>query len=135
VLKGTLIPLRISSLAGCQLCSDRLNSRTANPQQYVNFAQSSSTFHAKAERARQLLAASDFSNGYYSLIAQLLMNEGFHYCSSFEGSLLLISEMPFVTFWGIVFLHETVAWHFWAGGAMIFASIIGFNRNLVFAEN
>ena len=70
-----------------------------------------------------------------SLIAQLLMNEGFHYCSSFEGSLLLTSEVPFVTFWGIVFLHETVTWNFWVGATMIFASIIGLNRNLVFTEN
>ncbi len=70
-----------------------------------------------------------------SLIAQLLMNEGFHYCSSFEGGLLLTSEVPFVAFWGIVFLHEAVTWHFWAGGTMILASIIGLNRNLVLAEN
>ena len=70
-----------------------------------------------------------------SLIAQLLMNEGFHYCSSFEGGLLLTSEVPFVAFWGIVFLQEPVTWHFWAGGSMILGSIIGLNRNLVLAEN
>ena len=70
-----------------------------------------------------------------SLIAQLLMNEGFRYCSSFEGSLLLTSEVPFATCWGIVFLHETVSWHFWVGATMIFASIIGLNRNLAFTES
>jgi drug/metabolite transporter (DMT)-like permease len=70
-----------------------------------------------------------------SLIAQLLMNEGFHYCSSFEGGLLLTSEVLFVAFWGIVFLREAVTWRFWGGGAMILASIVALNRSIVLAEN
>jgi drug/metabolite transporter (DMT)-like permease len=69
-----------------------------------------------------------------SLIAQLLMNEGFHYCSSFEGSLLLTTEVLFVASWGIIFLHEPVTLQFCGGGAMILTSIIALNRRVVLAE-
>ena len=70
-----------------------------------------------------------------SLIAQLLMNEGFHYCSSFEGSLLLTTEVFFVATWGIIFLHEPLTWQFCGGGALILASIIALNRKIVLAES
>jgi drug/metabolite transporter (DMT)-like permease len=70
-----------------------------------------------------------------SLIAQLLMNEGFHYCSSFEGSLLLTAEVFFVASWGILFLHEPLTWKFCGGGALILASIIALNRRIVLSEN
>ncbi len=70
-----------------------------------------------------------------SLIAQLLMNQGFHYCGSFEGGLLLTSEILFVAVWGIIFLHEPVTWHFLAGGTMILVSIIGLNRSRLLAGN
>jgi drug/metabolite transporter (DMT)-like permease len=62
-----------------------------------------------------------------SLIAQLLMNQGFLYCKSWEGGLLLTSEVLFVSLWGIIFLSETVSWRFWTGGTMILASIIALN--------
>jgi drug/metabolite transporter (DMT)-like permease len=62
-----------------------------------------------------------------SIMAQLLMNHGFHYCKSWEGGLLLTSEVIFVTIWGIVFLSEAVTWHFWVGGAMILVSMVGLN--------
>jgi drug/metabolite transporter (DMT)-like permease len=62
-----------------------------------------------------------------SLIAQLLMNEGFLYCKSWEGGLLLTSEVLFVSLWGIIFLSETVSWRFWTGGTMILVSIIALN--------
>lgn len=64
-----------------------------------------------------------------SLIAQLLMNEGFHYCGSFQGSLFMTSEVVFVSMWGIIFLNEPVTWHTWAGGAMIFTSIVALTRS------
>jgi drug/metabolite transporter (DMT)-like permease len=65
-----------------------------------------------------------------SLIAQLLMNEGFHYCGSFQGSLLLTSEVFFVALWGFFFLNDPVTWHTWLGGGMILASIIALTRRM-----
>jgi drug/metabolite transporter (DMT)-like permease len=62
-----------------------------------------------------------------SIVAQLLMNQGFHYCKSWEGGLLLTSEVLFVSVWGIAFLGEAVSWHFWVGGTMILASMVGLN--------
>jgi drug/metabolite transporter (DMT)-like permease len=59
-----------------------------------------------------------------SAIAQLLMNEGFRYCGSCEGSLLLTCEMIFVALWGFIFLKEAVTWHFWVGGTIILGSIV-----------
>jgi drug/metabolite transporter (DMT)-like permease len=70
-----------------------------------------------------------------SLIAQLLMNQGFHYCGSFEGGLLLTSEVLFVAVWGIIFLQEPVTWQFLAGGTMILVSIIALNRGRLPAGN
>jgi drug/metabolite transporter (DMT)-like permease len=69
-----------------------------------------------------------------SLIAQLMMNQGFHYCGSFEGGLLLTSEVFFVACWGIIFLHEPVTWHFLAGASMILVSIVALNRGIFLAD-
>jgi drug/metabolite transporter (DMT)-like permease len=63
------------------------------------------------------------------------MNQGFHYCGSFEGGLLLTSEVFFVACWGIIFLHEPVTWHFLAGASMILVSIVALNRGIFLAEN
>ncbi len=70
-----------------------------------------------------------------SLVAQLLMNEGFRYCSSFEGGILMSSELIFVALWGLIFLGETTTWRFWAGGSMILASMFGLTRQTVHAAN
>jgi drug/metabolite transporter (DMT)-like permease len=70
-----------------------------------------------------------------SLIAQLLMNQGFHYCGSFDGGLLLTSEVLFVALWGIIFLHEPVTWNFLVGGSLILVSIIALNRSVFMAES
>jgi drug/metabolite transporter (DMT)-like permease len=70
-----------------------------------------------------------------SLFAQLLMNQGFHYCGSFDGGLLLTSEVLFVALWGIVFLHEPVTWRFLTGASMILVSILALNRGILLAEN
>ncbi len=70
-----------------------------------------------------------------SLVAQLLMNEGFHYCRSFEGSLMLTSELIFVAAWGLVFLGETATWRFWVGAGMIFASMIGLTCSTASAQS
>jgi drug/metabolite transporter (DMT)-like permease len=62
-----------------------------------------------------------------SVVAQLLMNQGFKYCRSWEGSLFLSSEMVFTAVWGIVFLGEIGTWRFWAGGAMILTGAVLLN--------
>jgi drug/metabolite transporter (DMT)-like permease len=56
------------------------------------------------------------------VLAQLLMHHGFRYCRSWEGGLLMTSELIFTAIIGIVFLSEPATWHFWAGGLMIVAS-------------
>jgi drug/metabolite transporter (DMT)-like permease len=63
-----------------------------------------------------------------STAAQLLMNQGFKYCKSWEGSLFLTSEMIFVAFFGIFFLGEITTWRFWIGGLMILGSVVILNR-------
>lgn len=63
-----------------------------------------------------------------STVAHLLMNEGFLYCRSSEGSLILTCELIFVALWGVIFLKEAVTWHFWAGGSMILCSIFAMSR-------
>jgi drug/metabolite transporter (DMT)-like permease len=69
-----------------------------------------------------------------SLAAQLLMNQGFHYCRSFEGGLFLTSELLFVALWGFVFLHDPITWHSITGGTMILGSMIGLSQNTGPAE-
>ena len=62
-----------------------------------------------------------------SILAQLLMNQGFKYCKSWEGSLFLSSEMVFTAVWGIVFLGEIGTWRFWVGGAVILSAAVLLN--------
>lgn len=69
-----------------------------------------------------------------SLAAQLLMNQGFHYCRSFEGGLYLTSEVIFVALWGFLFLHDPVTWHSITGGTMILGSMIALGKKAVPAE-
>ena len=64
---------------------------------------------------------------WISLIAQLVMTQGFHYCKSWEGGVFLTSEVIFVALWGIFFLLEPITWHFCLGGPMILGSIIALN--------
>jgi drug/metabolite transporter (DMT)-like permease len=63
-----------------------------------------------------------------ALAAQLLMNQGFHYCKSWEGGLFLMAEVVFTSILGILFLGEPVTWRFWLGGAMILGSAVALNR-------
>lgn len=65
---------------------------------------------------------------FTSIIAQLLMNQGFQYCKSWEGGLYLTSELIFTSIFGILILGELVTWHFWTGGCMILGSAVAFNR-------
>ena len=62
-----------------------------------------------------------------SIAAQLIMNQGFQYCKSWEGGLFLTSELIFVSIFGIFLLGEQVDWHFWAGGMLIFGSVVALN--------
>ena len=55
---------------------------------------------------------------------QLLMNQGFKYCKSWEGSMYLSAEVVFTAILGIVFLGELINWHFWTGGILILLSVI-----------
>ncbi len=57
-----------------------------------------------------------------SIVAQLLMNEGFRYCKSWQGGVLMTSEVVFSTLFGVFLLGETVGWRFWGGAALILAS-------------
>ncbi|MGD8366772.1 MAG: DMT family transporter [Desulfobacterales bacterium] len=62
-----------------------------------------------------------------SIVAQLLMNEGFKYCKSWEGGVLMTSEVIFSTLFGVYLLGETVGWRFWAGAVMIVGSAAAMN--------
>jgi drug/metabolite transporter (DMT)-like permease len=65
---------------------------------------------------------------FSALAAQLLMNQGFRYCKSWEGGLFLMAEVVFTSILGILFLGEPVTWRFWLGGAMILGSAVALNR-------
>ena len=62
-----------------------------------------------------------------SILAQILMNQGFKYCRSWEGGLFLTTEMIFTSFLGIVILKELISWHLWTGGSLILASAVLIN--------
>jgi len=65
---------------------------------------------------------------FSALAAQLLMNQGFRYCKSWEGGLFLMAEVIFTSILGILFLGEPVTWRFWLGGAMVVGSAVALNR-------
>ena len=63
----------------------------------------------------------------FALAGQLLMNQGFLYCKSWEGGLFLSSEVIFTTLVGVVFLHDLVTWRFWIGSLLIIGSVMLLN--------
>jgi drug/metabolite transporter (DMT)-like permease len=63
-----------------------------------------------------------------ALAAQLLMNQGFRYCKSWEGGLFLMAEVVFTSILGILFLGEPVTWHFLTGGLLVLGSAVALNR-------
>jgi len=65
---------------------------------------------------------------FASVAAQLLMNQGFFYCSGWEGGVFMSSEVIFTAIVGIAFLGDPASWHFWTGGLMIFGSVVALNR-------
>lgn len=59
-----------------------------------------------------------------SVLAQVLMNQGFKYCRSWEGGMFLTAEMIFTSFLSIAILQELITWRFWTGGSLILASAV-----------
>lgn len=59
-----------------------------------------------------------------SFAGQILMTRGFRYCKSWEGAVLLTTELIFTSLLGILFLHEQVTWRFWTGGLLILGSVV-----------
>ena len=62
-----------------------------------------------------------------SILGQLLMNEGFQYCKSWEGGVYLMAEVILTSVLGIAFLGESATWRFWVGGLLILGSAIALN--------
>ncbi len=52
-------------------------------------------------------------------VAQLLMNQGFKYCRSWEGGLFLSTEAFFTSAAGICFMGDPLTRRFWVGGMLI----------------
>ena len=65
---------------------------------------------------------------FTSLTAQLLMNQGFFYCTGWEGGVFMSSEVIFTAIVGITFLGDPATWRFWTGGLIIFGSVATLNR-------
>lgn len=65
---------------------------------------------------------------FSSMAAQLLMNQGFFYCSGWEGGVFMSSEVIFTAIAGIAFLGDPATWRFWTGGLMILGSVVALNR-------
>lgn len=63
-----------------------------------------------------------------SIVAQLLMNQGYQYCKSWEGGLFLTSEIIYAAAFGICFLGELTTWRFWGGGLLILGSVVYLNH-------
>ena len=73
-----------------------------------------------------------------SVLAQLLMTQGFGYCKGWEGGVFMSSEVIFTAIMGIIFLGDPASWRFWTGGLLIFGSVLLLNRlssiNVIQAE-
>ncbi len=65
---------------------------------------------------------------FFSVTAQLLMNQGFFYCRGWEGGVFMSSEVVFTAIVGIAILGDPVSWRFWTGGLLIFGSAVTLNR-------
>ena len=63
-----------------------------------------------------------------SLVAQLLMNQGFFYCRAWEGGVFMSSEVIFTAAACILLLEDSAPWRFWVGGLVILISVIALNR-------
>lgn len=59
-----------------------------------------------------------------SSAGQLLMNEGFLHCSSWEGGLIMTTEVAFAALVGVVFLGDRVGWRLAVGSLLILGSVV-----------
>jgi len=59
-----------------------------------------------------------------SMTAQLLMNQGFLHCRSWEGGLIMTTEVVFAALAGIVFLGDPVTWRFASGSLLVVGSVV-----------
>ena len=65
---------------------------------------------------------------FTSVVAQIMMNQGFFYCRGWEGGVFMSSEAIFTAIVGIVFLGDPASWRFWIGGIIILGSAVVLNR-------
>ena len=65
---------------------------------------------------------------FFSLAAQLMMNQGFFYCRGWEGGVFMSSEVVFTALVGILYFEDPVTWRFWTGGLLILICVIAMNR-------
>jgi drug/metabolite transporter (DMT)-like permease len=65
---------------------------------------------------------------FSSVLAQLMMNQGFFYCRGWEGGVFMSSEVIFTAVVGIVFLEDPASTQFWIGGLLILGSVVALNR-------
>jgi len=72
---------------------------------------------------------------FSSVMAQLLMNQGFFYCRGWEGGVFMSSEVIFTAVVGIVFLNDPATLRFWVGGLVILGSVVALNRLKAGKEN
>lgn len=64
---------------------------------------------------------------FTSTAGQLLMTQGLRYCKSWEGGLLMSSEVIFISILGILILNESVGHRFYIGGVLIVFSAVALN--------
>lgn len=64
---------------------------------------------------------------FTSTAGQLLMTQGFRYCKSWEGGLLMTSEVIFITILGVLILNESVGDRFFIGSLLIVSGAVALN--------
>ena len=63
-----------------------------------------------------------------SVVAQLMMNQGFYFCRGWEGAVFMSSEVIFAAVVGILFMGDPVTWRFLLGTALVLGSVGVLNR-------
>ncbi len=69
-----------------------------------------------------------------SVMAQLLMNQGFLYCKGWEGGVFMSTEVIFTALVGIIFLNDPATLKFWIGGLIVMGSGLMLNRGKAASE-
>ena len=63
-----------------------------------------------------------------SVMAQLLMNQGFFSCKGWEGGVFMSTEAIFTALAGIILLNDPATLQFWMGGLMVLGSGLMLNH-------